>query len=187
MAFEFKFFDKVSSILELELPEGDTMDQHLNAIIPKIMPWSEDLNEPQFYLDTRWKEIRDDDNFHESVLHIFREGGEYLVSVDGNIIKGVWRILPESSTLILEVGGKGELYDRSFLNGDFFILSKHGDQTRKGNRKYFVLAREARVQNLEWRDIMELLFNMYRSNNQYMIAAVIAVVIIAIVLVFSLL
>ena len=47
-------------------------------------------------------EIRDDENFHEAVLHFFNEGGEYLQSVNGNISKGRWRLMGNSNKIIIE-------------------------------------------------------------------------------------
>ena len=185
------FLDKLTRSFSLELPKRDSMDEYLDFIIPLVRPWGEDLYETEYYLDTRWLEIRDEDEFHESVLHIFQEENSYLLSIDGNIAKGEWRFLPKSNTLILEqtVDGsvvKSELYDLAFMNSDFFILKKHGDQVRKGQKKYFVMGRENIVRGLEWRDVMELLFNRYRSNSQFIVIVVIIVVLIAAFLIFSL-
>ena len=187
---ENKLSSNISRSMNLDLPDGDTMDEQLDAIIPLVRPWGEDLYEDEYYLDTRWLEIRDDDEFHESVLHIFRDEGEYLISIDGNITAGAWKILDKSNTFIIErqVGGSvitSELFDLAFLNKDFFILRKHGDQRRKGSKKYFVLAREGAVRGLEWRDVMELLFNRYRNNSRYIIGMVMLVVFVLLVLAYS--
>jgi hypothetical protein len=186
-----KLLDQLSKPFSLELTEHQTMDAYLDEIIPHIKPWSEDLREEEFYLDTRWLEVRDIDDFLETVLHIFRPENEYLLSIDGNITKGVWRRLETSNTFILEIGPEGavvksELYDLAFLNKDFFILKKHGDQQRKGKRKYFVLGREAVIRDLEWREIMDKLFNNYRNNSQFLFFMAVVVLIIIGVLVFSL-
>lgn len=190
MAIENKFLDSLARSFSLELPVMDTMDEYLDLIIPLIKPWSEDLYEEEYYLDTRWMEVRDDDSFHESVLHIFRAENEYLNSIDGNIHKGMWRTLERSNTLILEhaAGGsivKSELFDLAFMNGNFFILRKHGDQRRKGFKKYFVLGRESYIRGLEWRDVTELLFNQYRNNRRWIFFVVFFIIIIAIVVFFS--
>ena len=187
---ENKITENIARNFELPLPDGATMDQQLDAILPKVKPWGEDLYETQYYVGTRWLQIQDDDSFHESILHIFFDegaGGEeegggnqriYLISIDGNITKGIWNILERSNTLILEkVDADGnsftsELYDLAFLNKDFFILKKHGNQIRKGGKKYFVLAREGAVRGLEWRDVMELLYNQYRNNSAYIISLI---------------
>jgi len=185
---ENAFLDKLARSFSLELPQLYTMDEYLNYILPLVRPWSEDLRETEFYLDTRWKEIRDQDDFHESILHIFREDEEYLHSIDGNISKGIWRFLIKSNTLILEHLGSGgvatsELYDLAFLNANFFILKKHGSH----RRTYFVMVRENMARGLEWRDTMELLFNNYRSNSQFIVIVIVVVVVVAAIIAFSVL
>ncbi len=192
MAIENKFLDSITKPFNLELPEADTMDEYLDFILPAVRPWSEDLREEEFYIDTRWLEIRDNDDSLESILFIFRAEEEMLISIDGNISRGVWRRLEKSNTVIIEqtVDGsivKSELYDLAFLNKDFFILLKHGDQKRKGKNKYFVLGREAVVKKLEWREVMELLFNRYRNNSQFMTMSAVIVLIIVAFILFSIL
>ena len=192
MAIENPFLDKVSRSFSVELPKLDTMDAYLDHIIPLIKDWGEDLREEEFYLDTRWLEIRDTDDFHESVLHIFRDEEEYLLSTDGNISKGVWRRLPKSNTLIIEQVEderivKSELFDLAFMNKDFFILKKHGDQKRINKNKYHVMGRERHVKGLEWRDVMEPMFNLYRSNSQFIVIVGVALFVVAVIIVFSLL
>ncbi len=190
MASENNVLESLTRSLSLELPVMDTMDEYLDLIIPLVSPWGEDLYEEEYYLDVRWLEVRDDDSFHESVLHIFRPENEYLISIDGNIHTGIWRKLENSNTLIIDhTSGstvvKSELYDLAFLNKDFFILRKHGDQKRKGFKKYFVLGRENYIYDLEWRDIVELMFNRYRNNRQWIFFVVFIVIVIAIVVFFS--
>jgi len=143
MALESSFINALTRSFSLELPVMESMDEYLDIIIPLVRHWGEDLYEEEYYMDVRWLEIRDGDSFHESVLHIFRPENEYLHSIDGNIHRGMWRRLENNSsnTLIMDQtsGGavvKSELYDLAFLNKDFFVLKKHGDQQRKGFKKY---------------------------------------------------
>ena len=175
--------DQISRAFNVELPIRANMTEYLNVILPAIRQWSEDLREEEFWLDRGWMEIRDQDDFHEAVLHFFNEKGEYLQSVDGNVSKGKWRYLESSNKLMLERGGgnssKNELFDLAYLDSYFFILRKHGDQARKGNAKYFVMAYEPVAVNLEWRDAMELLFNKYRGNSNFYRNVLILVAIIA--------
>ncbi len=178
--------EKYRRMFNVELPSSDSMDDYLDFILTKIRPMSEDLSESHFWFNKRWMEIRDDLTFHEAVLHIFREDGEYLIIVDGNISKGVWRDIDAPNSIILEHGARHELYDLAFMNDDFLILKKHGDQKRKGNSKYFVLGRESSVRNLEWRDAMEYLFNIYRNNSRWTTFLGLAIFLLAIILVLSL-
>jgi hypothetical protein len=183
---ENRFLDKVNRELELELPEFERMDDHLDYILGQIYKWSEDLYEEENYVSQRWLEVREDNNFYESVLHIFNPNGEYMISIDGNIQKGSWRFLAENNTFITEILGKSELYDLAFLNQDFFILMKHGDQHRKGQRKYFLMGREGMVAGLTWREVMEILFNIYRDSSRFLLIVFAVVVVVGIILAFSL-
>jgi hypothetical protein len=167
---EGRFLDRFTNSFELDLPTGlETLDQYVEFIVPKVQPWSEDLREEKFYVNKRWKEVRDTDTYHETVLNMFMPGGEYMVVVDGDISKGAWRYMPENNTFILDYAGKSQLFDLSFLNSDFFILQKSGDQMRKGRQKYFVYADEAMLnkKKLDWRAAMEELYNIYRNNSKF--------------------
>jgi len=180
--------NEISRVFSPPLPkELGSFDDHLDFILPKVMPYGEDLREEQFWLSKRWQEVREDEGFHEALLHIFNPGGEYMLSVDGNIVKGGWRRLYEDNSLIIEMGGRTELFDVIYLNGDFLIMSKHGDQARKGQRKYFMLVRENAIRSAhgmpDWRNMMEALFNVWRENSLSLWAWFIFIVIIGILVV----
>ena len=183
---ENKFLDKLTDSFGVELPIAQSMDDYLDEIIGAVRPWGEDLREEQFYLEKAWLELRDDENFHDTILHFFNDGGEYLKSVDGDVSGGSWRFLHSANKFLLSHGKDEELYDLAFLDGQFFILRKHGNQVRMGQRKYFVMVTERSGKSLEWRDAMELLFNKYRNNNNFYLTIIaIICVIIAIILVLS--
>lgn len=169
------------------MPQAETLDGYLDRIIPTVRSWSEDLREEKFFVNKSWMEIRDDENFHEAVLHFFNAGGEYLISTDGDVTTGKWRYLDHSNKFILEPPkGEPELYELAFLDTQFFILKKHGDQVRLGKRKYFVLVVEPLARKIEWKHVPELLFNQYRdTNNFYLVAGIVIVLIIIIILVLS--
>ena len=178
----------ISRVFSPPLPkELGSFDDHLDFILPKVMPYGEDLREEHFWLSKRWQEVREDEGFHEALLHIFNPGGEYMLSVDGNIIKGGWRRLAQDNSLIIDMGGRTELFDVIYLNGDFLIMSKHGDQARKGQRKYFMLVREGAIRSRDgmpdWRNMMEALFNVWRENSLSLWAWFIFIVIIGILVV----
>lgn len=162
------------------------MDQHLDFILPKVQPYGEDLGEGQYWLGKRWKELRDDEGFHEAILHIFNPGGEYLLSLDGNIVKGAWRQLGGYNTLIIEMSGRSELFDLRFLHNDFMVLTKHGDQLRKGLRRYFCLVHEPSSRgssgDLDWRNVMEKMYNIWRENSLSIWAWIVFIFLVGIIL-----
>jgi hypothetical protein len=165
---ENKLWDNITGVFELDLPHTlEDIAEHIEYIVPRVQQWSEDLWEEEYYTNKRWKEIRDTDTYHEVVLHLFMTGGEYMVSIDGDLSKGGWRYLKDSNTFIVDYGGKSQLFDLVFLNSDFFILEKHGDQDRKGRQKYYVYGNEGTVGRLDWRNAMEALYNIYRTNSRF--------------------
>jgi hypothetical protein len=181
-------WDRISGTLELDLPKDlDTLDAYIEFVVPKVQPWSEDLQEETFYLGKRWKEVRDTDTHLESVLHIFMPPNEYLISIDGDISKGSWRYFKETNTLIIDYGDKSQLYDLVFMNSDFFILAKHGDQARKGKDKYRFYVEESLYlkKNLDWRSSIDELFNVYRSSTQFSMLLFMLVAFIVLVLAIS--
>ena len=146
---------------------------------------SDSLGDTQVYVDKRWLEVRDDLDFQESVLHVFKEGGSYLRILDGDIASGSWEA--SLGGLIINFGGKHELYELVFLDLDFFILKKHGQQGPKGGRPYFVLAREGRAKGREWPELLELLFQDYKSESSYFQWVFVLFVLILGILLYSIL
>jgi hypothetical protein len=186
---EGKFLDNFSKAFENELPTHlESLEQYVKYIVPKVKPWGSSLRDEKLYLGKRWKELRDTDTYHETVLHIFMPGGEYMVVIDGDISKGAWRFIPENNTFIVDYGGRSQFFDLAFLNNDFFILQKHGDQARKGRQQYFVYASEALLnkKKLDWRSAMEELYNLYRESSDFSRWVGILLMVIIVLVIYSL-
>ncbi len=189
-------FDNIEETFEVNLPVRETLDQYLDTILPDIWQLGEDLREQKYYVmpgGKPWLEVRDDPGFQESVLHFFNDGGEYLQSVDGNVSRGRWRLLDGTNKIIIEQGGsdrhpgRSELYELAFLNSAFFILKKHGNQSKQG-RKYFFMGFEPYIRGLKWKDCVDLLYNEYRSQwGAFQYILIFAIIIIIGVVLFSVL
>lgn len=185
--------DNIEETFEVNLPERQTLDDYLDFVLPQVRQFSEDLREQKFYVSPGgkpWMEVRDDPGFQESVLHFFNEGGEYLISVDGNVSKGRWRLLDGTNKIIIEQGGdkggRSELFELAFLNAQFFILMKHGHLQKRGRNRYFFMGFEPIVRGLKWRDCVELIYNQYRSQwGMFQWLVIIFVIIVIAVVLFS--
>ncbi len=182
--------DRIEDTFEVNLPvpQDNSLEGYLEATLMDLHKYSEDLRETEYYVSPGgkpWMEITDDPNVQESILHFFNEGGEYLLSVEGNVTKGKWRLLDGSNKLIIERGQHlSELYELAFLNRYFFVLRKHGSHRKKG--KYLFLGYEPVAQGLRWRDAVDMMYDTYRSNQKAFTYAVMVVVVLAvIVVVFS--
>lgn len=176
--------DKIAKPFNVELPEATGLDERLVSMLPSVRKYSEDLRETKFYLGKHWIEISDEEDNHDVVLHIFNEEGEYIRSVDGDITSGSWRHL--GNKLVFGAGNtEGEIYDLAFLDGDFFILQKHGNY-RKFAHRYLMFVHEPLAKKMEWHQATEYLFDKYRNSNGFFITVVILLMlIVALVLLLS--
>lgn len=175
-----------------EIPEFQSLDEGLDYLMAYLTNFSEDLWEKEFYVDKRWLEIRADMRFHESVLHVFESDGKYMRILEGDIAMGTWEYT--LGGLVIKIGAQHELYERVFLNEKFFVLTKHGDHSSKKNvPKYFFLATEALANDVskmikrkaEWKDILTVMYNIYKSNTNYTLILVVFFVIVIIMVFFS--
>lgn len=179
-----RMLDKVAKPFNVELPESEGLDDLLDKVLPAIRQHSQDLSEMDYYLGRNWMELRDDEDFHEMVLHLFEPEGEYVCSTDGDIECGEWRHM-NGKFVYGPSSCDAEVFDLAFLDEDFFIIQKHGN-FRKFPRKYRVFIREALYHRLEWNEAIEYLFDKYRNSSGFMITIVVLLVlIIAIVLLLS--
>lgn len=185
MSSDVKIFDLIGQAFSTELPDLDTMDAYLDFILPKIRHLGEDLYEESYYVNKPWLEFQDSDRFMDVVLHFFNPDGEYLRSVNGDVESGRWRYLESSNKLLIE-HKDAQLFDLAYMDRNFFILRKHGEQERHGKAKYFVLAQEGIARRLEWKDVMALLYDSYRSNNRfYFTLTLIVLLVIATIMMMS--
>lgn len=159
-----KFLEAISNTFQTPLPEANDLDKYLEEMLPQLESYSDDLDMEDLYLEHPWLEFRDDDYFHESVLHFFNPNEEYLNSVNGEVSFGYWRKMNQAKKLLIE-NGEGKLYELAFLDANFFILKKHGDNSPLGKSRYLFLVKEEIGKKLEWRDAIELLHRSYRNGN----------------------
>ncbi len=171
--------------VSLDLPKFNTLDEGIDYVVPYVAMYGERLSDTKMYLDKRWLEVRDDVNFQENVLHVFKDGGVYMRILDGDIATGNWEL--NVGGFVLKFAGKHELFELVFLNDDYFILRKHGDQSAKGQRKYFFVVREGLARRKEWTDLLEILFQIYKGNSNYIAVVAMFFVVVAVIVFFSLL
>jgi len=169
-----------------ELPKFESLDGGIDFLMGYLSRFSEELYDQEFYVNKRWREVRDDVHFQEAVLHVFEDNGSYLRILDGDIFTGSWEYT--LGGLVLKFEGQHELYERVFLNESFFILKKHGDHTSKGNdSKYFFIATESLARRMEWTDLLTIMYDIYKSNTNYMMIVLGFFVLVAIIVLLSIL
>lgn len=165
--------------------EYANMDDFLDDLIPEIRHWSEDLDEIEYYTgDYPWREVRDEEDFDASVLYFFKEESEFLYSINGNVQAGQWRAL-QSNKLLIEKNilqhTDSELYGMLYMNEEFFILGKPGDQRSLGKSKYLVLVRDHKIGDADWRSAMHRLSETHKKGLGTILAVVLVVAILLII------
>ncbi len=165
--------------------EYANMDDFLDDLIPQIRHWSEDLEEREYYTgDFPWREIRDEDDFEESVLYFFKDENEFLYSINGNVQSGHWRHLQSNKLLIeknLAQHTNSELYNLQYMNDEFMILEKPGDQRSLGKSKYLVLGREHKVRDIDWKSAMNRLAEKHKKGFGTILMVVAAISILLVI------
>jgi len=173
---KLKAIDTALKLFEPEFPYQETLSDYLDMILPEVQQWSEDLEEEEYWLNTPWLEINDNDRYRK-IVHVFRPGGVYLRAEEGRVRKGKWEALEPYQKLMLTLSKQQNnkkveeyyLYNRCFLDGTFFILQLDDEKT------YLALGHELQVGRLEWLTFVETLFFRYnnRKDNVVLIAILI--------------
>jgi hypothetical protein len=184
--FPYIVVDAIYLAVRTNLPELPNMTAYLDHILPKVRRYSEGIHETEFYVDMPWVDVVPEEQRLEKVVHIFKpdqtpgeitakdedQGSAYMLVTEGNIIKGKWSFL-NAGSLIIKVNQRYELYDLSFLNDDFLVLKKNKDENNLLDptppNKYLFLVKEKLAVRHTWRELMELLFDVYRYNLAYMV------------------
>lgn len=199
---ENKLFDWIADYFNTPFPEAETLAESIDRIIPEIRAHSEDLREEHFYTNKPWMEVRDDENFHELVIHFFNpalnpkpaeEDGdedfterEYLRTTDGDVWRGKWRYVHNKILIGDEDYEETKAYELVFMDNEFMILRLLANPKRfltEEKNKYFVLALEPLGRRMEWYDLMRYLFEKHQSNTlvYYIIAIFIAIIAIMLI------
>lgn len=184
---------RIFTSMNNDLPKFDNLDQGVDFLMKYLRGFSDGLDEYDKYVNKRWLEARTDIKFHESVLHIFEEDGNYLRIIDGDIYSGGWE--HRHNGFIKQINKSNELFELVFLNDSFFIIKKYGDHSAKKNhqQKYFFLVTERQVKILrgklrrdpEWPDILEEMYLIYKNNTNYTMIVVTFFFIIIVILLLS--
>jgi len=180
-----RLLDKIAEPFNIQLPERSTMDQTIDEILGLIRQNSESLREDEYYVNSQWVELFDDLKQQAVKLYVFQDGGRLLISTNGKVENASWSLLQGTEKMIISAGAMGgELYNLAFLDGEFFILKRHGDP-RAHTRKYRLFVNERVAARLEWNEALERLYSKYRNTSSPFIIATLLVV-LTIILFFAL-
>jgi hypothetical protein len=177
------FLGNIFRSINPPLPKFNSLDEGIDYLLYYVGGYSDSLGDKQVYIEKRWVEVRDQVDFQENVLHVFRENGTYNHILNGDISAGSWELA--MGGFVWKFGGRNELYQLVFLNEDFFILKKQGNHYR-APRKYVVLVQERLARGKEWTDLLDVLYELYKGNSNYILLLVMFFIAVAVLFFFSL-
>ena len=161
----------------------DSFEEGIEKVLPYIQSVSDELSDTEVYTEQRWVEVRDDIDFHESVLHVFKSDGSYMRIVEGNIELGSWSY--DVNGFILKYQSIHEFYEPAFIDDHFFILKKHGTNT-VNKKRYMFFTTESNKEKYTWAELITVLYrDFYRQNHHIMIIVMVLLVIVGTILFFS--
>ena len=148
-----------------------SLDDTLDALLPHVRPYSEDVREFWFWQDKSWLEFSDAD-FTEQIIHVFKrkKSSNKEVDEEGNAWKvyervekgdaefGEWKEFLNYNRIEVKFRGGIQVYDVDFINDDFMVLRKLGHQVKEGKRKYIALGHEITTSKYTWAKYCEDLY-----------------------------
>ena len=179
---EDRLLDKIAEPFNLQLPEYESMEKMIASILPAVRSFSytnlEADDVPLYRVD--WVKMSDVPGDNKLILYRFEEGrGSIQVATDGEISSESYEIVNPKRIIVGDsVYRNSYLYNLAFLDEDFLILQRHGNQENL-KRKYLFFCREAIGAKLSWSEALERLVDKYR-NSQFPVAAVAIIVAIVI-------
>lgn len=99
------------------------MKSYISDIIPKIKRFSQKLDNLTLLTNQHWV-ILDDINNSKKVL-IFRNNGELLISINGNVTRGKWEFLGNNN-LLIDQNNTSFLYKHGFFDANILALKIDG-------------------------------------------------------------
>ncbi len=114
------------------------MIDYLKNILTRLKKHSQNLDKIELFVDRSWIFIDRNQNNHE---YIFERDGKLIMSYNGLVNVGNWRLLATNKLLIDRITDK-LLLNNIFLNSDILILQKNGTDDEP-----FILIDEQIVKN----------------------------------------
>lgn len=122
------------------------MIAYLINLLPRLQQFSSDLDKRELFVDRSWIFVDNNNNRHE---YIFERDGKLIMSFNGKVSIGNWRILTNNKLLIDRVTDNLML-NNLFLNKDLLILQNNGT-----NDDPFVMIDEKVIKDLNYLEYLK--------------------------------
>ena len=161
-----RLLDKLAEPFNLKLPEYTSMHEMIEEIIPVVKQYSEpelaDEDSPLY--ETSWVRMTDNPGDNVVQLHTFNRTGEISIANDGAMDSLSHKIVERKRIIIGQSLYRDSfLYELAFMDNDFLILKRHGNDANFSN-KYLFYCVEHIGTRLTWDEALEKLVAKYRNN-----------------------
>lgn len=95
----------------------------LESILPTFAKYSERLDKLTILIDEPWVIVNEDEVFKK---FIFQKNGKVLISENGKVSFGTWKLLDKANAILMEHEGNLTLYNHVFLDEGLLILKLDG-------------------------------------------------------------
>ena len=183
-----RLLDKLAEPFNLKLPEYTSMHEMIEEVLPAVRRFSEpalDADDSPLFRNN-W--VRMTDNVGDNVVHLhtFQSNGNIRVANDGELDSYVYELVNSKRIIIGESLHRGSfLYELAFMDNDFLILKRHGNDANFEN-KYLFYAVEHIGTRLTWDEALEKIVAKYRNSEMpWGLVVVVLLVMVALLLYFS--
>jgi hypothetical protein len=97
------------------------MYEFIRNIIPRIQSFSKRLDQIEVFVDRSWILVDENNNKHE--YNFLRDNNQLIMSLNGKVKLGSWKLLP-TGKLLIERGEDALLLDNAFIDKAILILKK---------------------------------------------------------------
>ena len=173
-----RLLDKIAEPFNLQLPDYQSMEEMLDDILPEVRGYSEPSfeDEDASLNVVEWVKMSDQPGATKINLWSFEPGSEIRIVSDGELSNKFYSV--EGPRRIVIGDGmyrNAILYELAFMDRDFLIVQRHGNQENIRGKKYLVFCREAIGTRLVWHEALTRLVDKYR-NSQFPWAGVLVII-----------
>ena len=180
---EDRLLDKIAEPFNLNLPEYASMEEMIDNLLPVVGRYSDaslaDENAAIYKVD--WVKMTDVPGVKVVSLHTFMaNSGEVRIANDGKMDAMSFKVLNAKRVIVGQsIHREAYLYELAFMDNDFLILKRHGNEANFQSGKYLFYCREAIGTRLEWHEALEQIADKYRNNNfpWWIVVMVLAIVV----------
>lgn len=163
-----RLLDKIAAPFNPTLPEGaQTLEEKIDQVLPAVARYSDfDLTrEDSPVYQTDWIKMSDQPGMTVISLHTFMPSGEIRIANDGAMDAASHKVISPSRLIIGQsISRDSYLYELAFMDNDFLIFERHGNQANFRGSKYLFYARESIGTRLDWDEALDRLVIKYRNN-----------------------